>query len=487
MEFSAEKIGQWAWLIGFGGLGFLFTITLVVFVHELGHFLAARFFGVRVESFSIGFGRAIAGFNDRYGTHWKIGWLPLGGYVKFWGDEGVSSTPDHEKIDRASAAERAGSFHHKALYQKAIIAVAGPVANFILALVILTGLFLIYGDFVTSPQIGRVAKDAPAEKAGLQVGDVVVSIDGHPVREFQDIVENVSVGDGNPLTFRVRRGGEELAIVVTPGQIEKPDIFGKKHRDTGIGIGPVIPGEVKSVSPDSPAARAGMIAGDIVGDVKGKPLKTFADLANALKESDGKPLILGVFREKTETNPDPKRRASREYVEVKLTPDAVANPAAGPDEIVSQAAGFQAVVQGAPQSVVQVRFGPLEALDRAVGMIRYIVVKTLDFIGMLLTGRGDYQQLSGPIGIAQVSGQVLVEFGIVPLINLAAVLSISIGLLNLFPIPMLDGGHLLYYGIEAVRGRPLGERAQELGFRIGFLFVVGLMLFATWNDLTKLL
>jgi regulator of sigma E protease len=143
------------------------------------------------------------------------------------------------------------------------------------------------------------------------------------------------------------------------------------------------------------------------------------------------------------------------------------------------------MVPGSPKVVVPVRFGPVEALSRAVGTVRYIVVKTLDFIGMLLTGRGDYQQLSGPIGIASVSGQVLVFFGLVPLINLAAVLSVSIGLLNLFPIPMLDGGHLLYYGIEAVRGRPLGERAQELGFRIGFVFVVGLMLFATWNDLTK--
>jgi regulator of sigma E protease len=481
MDYPTTFLG-WAGLIGLGGLGFLFTITLVVFVHELGHFLAARFFGVKVESFSIGFGRAMAGFRDRYGTHWKIGWLPLGGYVKFWGDDSVSSTPDHEKLDRASAAELAGSFHHKKLYQKAVIAVAGPVANFIFAIVILTGLFLIFGDYVTSAQIGRVLPGGPAERAGLQVGDTVLSIDGNPVREFQDIVANVSVGQGRVLQFRVQRGTEVVELPVTPGTIEKADPFSsRKVKDTGIGIGPVSPGEVKSVVTDSPAGRAGLKAGDFIFKANGAPVDSFAVIATAMADSNGKPVTLTVSRDPL----DPAKSKKRQEVDLHVTPNLVANPQDTADEIVAQAAGFAAVVPGAPKVVVPVRFGPIEAFTRAVGTVRYIVVKTLDFIGMLLTGRGDYQQLSGPIGIASVSGQVLVFFGLVPLINLAAVLSVSIGLLNLFPIPMLDGGHLLYYGIEAVRGRPLGERAQELGFRIGFVFVVGLMLFATWNDLTK--
>jgi len=481
MEYPTTFLG-WAGLIGLGGLGFLFTITLVVFVHELGHFLAARFFGVKVESFSIGFGRAIAGFYDRYGTHWKIGWLPLGGYVKFWGDDSVSSTPDHEKLERASTAELAGSFHHKKLYQKAIIAIAGPVANFIFAIVILTGLFLTFGDYVTSPQIGRLQPGGPAEKAGLQVGDVIVMIDGNEIREFQDIVENVSVGQGRTLQFRVRRGDQTIDLPVTPGTIEKVDPFSsRKVRDTGIGIGPVSPGEVKSVAADSPAARAGLVAGDYIVEANGAPVETFGVIATAIVEAKGGPVTLKVSRDPA----DPAKSKKREIVPLTFTPNLITNTQASPDEIVAQAAGFAAMVPGSPKVVVAVRFGPLEALSRAVGTVRYIVVKTLDFIGMLLTGRGDYQQLSGPIGIASVSGQVLVFFGLVPLINLAAVLSVSIGLLNLFPIPMLDGGHLLYYGIEAVRGRPLGERAQELGFRIGFVFVVGLMLFATWNDLTK--
>lgn len=477
-----ETFAGWAYLIGVGGLGFLFTITLVVFVHELGHFLAARYFGVKVESFSIGFGRAIAGFRDRYGTHWKIGWLPLGGYVKFWGDDGVSSTPDHEKLDKASQAELSGSFHHKPLYQKAIIAVGGPVANFLLAIVILTTLYFVYGIPKLSAQIGRLAEGAPAQAAGFVLGDTVIAIDGQPVREFQDIVEIVTLSHGSKLTIRVLRNGKELDLEVTPRAIGKKDIFGNDIKDTGIGVGPVVPGEVAAVTAGSPAAAAGLQRGDIIGRVAGKSVMKFGDLAETLKAANGSPVEVVYYREFRD---EKRKKSESRELKATLTPNAVGEGIVGNQAIAEAAAGIRSPLPDAPKPEILVTLGPLEALNRAVGFIRFIVVKTLDFIGQLLTGTGDYQQLSGPIGIAQVSGQVLVYFGIVSLINLAAVLSVSIGLLNLFPIPMLDGGHLLYYGIEAVRGRPLGERAQELGFRIGFFLVVGLMLFATWNDLTK--
>ncbi|MCE9523241.1 MAG: RIP metalloprotease RseP [Alphaproteobacteria bacterium] len=482
MEIPTTILG-WAYAIGVGGLGFLFVITLVVFVHELGHFLAARYFGVRVESFSIGFGRAVAGFKDSYGTHWKIGWLPLGGYVKFWGDESVSSTPDHEKLERASEAERAGSFHHKPLYQKAIIAVGGPVANFILALFILSGMYLIYGDYVVSPQIGRLLKGAPAEAAGFQIGDTLLSIDGAKIYEFDDIVSSVSVAQGRELDVLVRRGTEEMSLKVTPQPIEKRDPFGAKVMDAGIGIGPVTPGDIKEISPGSPAEAAGLKAGDVVYEVDGRPLESFADVAKAIADSAGRTIHLTVSREVANS----KKPGERETLKFEITPKAVASTAAGMDQTISDSTGIVPRIPGAPKSVISVTFGPIDAVERAASRIRFIVVKTLNFIGQLLTGTGDYQQLSGPIGIAKVSGQVLLVFGVVALINLAAVLSVSIGLLNLFPIPMLDGGHLLYYGIEAVRGRPLGERAQELGFQIGFMLVVSLMLFATWNDVTKFL
>ena len=476
MEHPTTLLG-WAGFIGLGGLGFLFTITLVVFVHELGHFLTGRYFGVRVESFSIGFGRSIAGFKDKYGTHWKIGWLPLGGYVKFWGDEGVSSAPDHEKLDQASSEERARLFYFKPLWQKAIIAVGGPVANFLLALVILTSLYMFYGVGVVMPLIGRVAADSPAERAGLKVGDTIVSINNSEIKEFDDIVQIVSVQRGNPLPITVRRDGQLVSLTVTPQPIEKTDPLGNKAMDPGIGIGNVMPGEVKSVAPGSPAAAAGLQAGDIIFEVNGKRLHTLADVSDAIVANPSGSIALQVARMKDKAG---------EELTLRVVPVPIANPSLGVDELVSAALGFEVTVRGGPNPVAIVRFGPVEAAYRAFRQVRFIVVKTLDFIVQLLTGHGDYQQLSGPIGIAQVSGQVLVFFGVVALINLAAVLSVSIGLLNLFPIPMLDGGHLLYYGIEAVRGRPLGERAQELGFRIGLLMVVSLMLFATWNDLTKL-
>jgi regulator of sigma E protease len=481
MEFPTTILG-WVYLIGVGGLGFVFVITLVVFVHELGHFLAARYFGVRVESFSIGFGRAIVGFTDRYGTFWKVGWLPLGGYVKFWGDEGVSSAPDHEKIDRATAAERAGSFHHKPLYQKAIIAIGGPLANFILAIAILTSLLLIYGTVATSPQIGFIKAGTPAAAAGFQVGDTVLSINGQPIVEFEDIRRIVTVADGRALDFRVLRNGHELTIPVTPRAIQKEDALRNKVMDPGIGIGQVRPGEVASVVPGSPADSAGLKIGDVVFLAGGQPVESLADVARAMSQAGGRPVILTIVREQQN---EKTKIDERKKLEISLTPSAVTDSTANADDTVLQSAGFGVAVKGSPKPEILVTLGPIEAFSRAVGTVQFIVVKTLSFIGQLLTGTGDYQQLSGPIGIASVSGQILVFFGIVNLINLAAVLSVSIGLLNLFPIPMLDGGHLLYYGIEAVRGRPLGERAQELGFRIGFALVISLMLFATWNDISK--
>ena len=481
MEYPTTVLG-WASMVGFGGLGFVFTITLVVFIHELGHFLAARYFGVKIETFSIGFGRAIAGFTDRYGTYWNIGWLPLGGYVKFWGDEGVSSTPDHGKLDHASMAERAQSFHFKPLWQKSIIALGGPVANFILAIVILTGLFAIVGTSVITAQIGRLSKGAPAELAGFKIGDTVVAIDGTPVTEFQNIVTTVGVAQGRSLVFRVRRDGRELNIPVTPQSIEKTDLFGNKINDTGIGVGPVTPGQVSRILPNSPAVAAGLQPDDIVVGVDKTDVNSWTDIATALRAAAGKPVKITFYRDGFD---ETLKRIKATKQEASLTPLVPMEPETDSDRYVTQAAGFTATVPGAPESETIVRFGPLEAASRAINTVWFIVVKTLSFIGQLLTGTGDYQQLSGPIGIASVSGQVFVFFGAVALINLAAVLSVSIGLLNLFPIPMLDGGHLLYYGIEAVRGRPLGERAQELGFRIGFALVVGLMLFATWNDITK--
>lgn len=465
-----------------GGLGFLSVITLVVFVHELGHFSAGRLFDVKIESFSIGFGREILGFTDRHGTRWKIGWLPLGGYVKFWGDEGVASTPDHEKLDRVSAAERAGSYHHKPLYQKAIVSFAGPAFNFILAIAILAGLLMIYGDRADSPVIGNVKPGFPAQMAGLRPGDRVESIDGNRIRSFADIVQIVSISDGHTLVFEVRRGENLLKVPVTPTMITKPDGFGQPIKDPGVGISQLIPGEVEAIAPGSPAEKAGLKPGDLIAGVNETGFETSGELAQLLAASAGRKIALTVFR----PNPTAEKPWNRDSLTLDLTPVAVASGTTDADLSLRESAGISVLAKGSPAPYTRLTFGPFDAVSRAVHDTKFIVVKTFYFIGQLLTGRGDYQQLSGPVGIATVSAKVTVQFGVVPLINLAAVLSVSIGLLNLFPIPMLDGGHILYYAIEAVRGRPLGEWAQELGFRIGLAFVVSLLLFATWNDLTKL-
>jgi regulator of sigma E protease len=227
---------------------------------------------------------------------------------------------------------------------------------------------------------------------------------------------------------------------------------------------------------------AGLKTDDVIVGVDGKSIESLGDVSAAiLAAKPGASLTLDIGRKAEK----PTKLKDMDELKLNVIPRAVENRTALPDDIVAAAMGFEVAVKGAPKSFNLVTYGPVEAVSKGASQIQFIVVKTLDFIGRLLTGRGDVQQLSGPIGIAQVSGQVFVFFGVVALINLAAVLSVSIGLLNLFPIPMLDGGHLLYYGIEAVRGRPLGERAQELGFRIGFALVVGLMLFATWNDIAK--
>ena len=456
----------------FGGLGFLFVISLVVFVHELGHFMAGRLFGIRIDSFSIGFGREVLGFTDRHGTRWKFSWLPLGGYVKFWGDEGVSSsTPDKQKLQNASTADLSQSFHHKALWQKAIVSAAGPIANFVLAMVILTGLFLSFGEFAASPVIGAVKPGLPAERAGLRPGDLVTKINGEPIQSFRDIVNIVSVSAGRTLQFQIKRQNELQNVPVTPVMISKPDGFGDPIKDPGIGISPVIPGEIEAIAPNSPATLVDLKPGDFIVAVNTQALTNFADFAKAIEQAKGKAIELVVRR----PAPLPKKPWNRATVQVRLVAQPTTVSISDVDRFVLEATGVSVLAKGAPQPYTNVTFGLFDAVFRAGDETKFIVVKTFYFIGQLFSGSADYQQLSGPIGIATVSAKVTVEFGVVSLINLAAVLSVSIGLLNLFPIPMLDGGHILYYGIEAVRGRPLGDRAQELGFRIGLAFVLCLL------------
>ena len=358
---------------------FLFVLSLVVFFHELGHFLIARWCGVRILVFSIGFGPEIIGFNDRHGTRWKISLIPLGGFVKFFGDENVASATDASRLSAMGPSERAQSFVFQSVYKRAAIVVAGPLANFILAIVIFAAIFALYGRQTMSARVDSVQPDSAAAAAGFQTGDVVISIDGHAVESFADMQRIVGASAGETLDVIVERGGVQRELKATPALKEVKDNFGNIHR-----IG-----------------------------------------------------ILGISR-------------SMAAEDLKLEP--VSPP--------------RAVLMGVQETW-------------------FVVDRTLSYIGGVILGREAADQLGGPIRIAQMSGQVA-TLGFVALIHLAAVLSVSIGLLNLFPIPLLDGGHLLFYTIEAVRGRPLSERAQELGFRIGLAIVLMLMIFATFNDIVHL-
>jgi regulator of sigma E protease len=369
--------------LGLGAIGilvpFLFVLTLVVFFHELGHFLVARWSGVRILVFSIGFGPELVGFNDRHGTRWKISAIPLGGYVKFFGDDNAASVPDHAAAAAMTDEERKESFVHQPVGPRAAIVAAGPIANFLLAIVIFTGLFLIIGKPNASPRIDSVQPESAAAAAGFQPGDVVLTIDGRAIESFNDMQRIVSTSAGETLLFEVDRGGTRVTLKAVPALKENKDRFGNVIRIGILGI-------TRSPTP---------------GDMHVQPV-------------------------------DP----------------------------------VKAVVLGAKETW-------------------FVVERTFSYIGGVVSGREAADQLGGPIRIAQVSGQVATE-GLPQLMYLAAVLSVSIGLLNLFPVPLLDGGHLLFYLIEAVRGKPLSERAQEMGFRIGFAIVVMLMIFATYNDIMHL-
>lgn len=357
---------------------FIFVLSIVVFVHEYGHYIVGRWCGVGVKAFSIGFGRELFGWTDRHGTRWKVSAIPLGGYVKFEGDAGAASTPDHAGLAGMSAAERARSFHHASLPRRAAIVAAGPVANFILAIAIFSLTIFAYGRMELIPRVEAVQENSVAAQAGFRAGDLVKAIDGEAISNFADMQRIISGSAGEKLDFTVDRGGSVVHIEATPAVRELSTPFGKQ--------------------------RIGM---------------------------------LGV-------------QGSR-------------NPADA-----------------------QVRhYGPLDSLKMGTLETWRVVDRTFAYLGKLIVGKESVDQLSGPIRIAQVSGHVA-QMGLTPLLNLAAFLSVSIGLLNLFPIPMLDGGHLLFYAVEAVRGRPMSERLQEYGFRIGLALVLMLMLFVTWNDLMHL-
>ena len=358
-------------------LPFIALIVVVVFIHEYGHYYFAKRYGVGVTDFSIGFGKEMFGWNDKSGTRWKVCVIPLGGYVKFFGDRNVYSQADNDKIIKEYSKEDQDKlFVLKPLYQRALIVFGGPLANFLLAILIFFSVYTFFGKDFTPAVINEVQKDSPAMVAGLKDNDIVVSIDGNEVTSIMEVSKYIMMSTDEFINFTVNRYDQDLTFRVKPNIVEGEDNLGNKISKRMVGI------------------------------------------------------KLGAYN----------------------------------------------------NEVNHVKLGPTKAMFYAVNEVYYVSTSSLKYIGSMLTGNGDTSQLGGPIRIAKISGQVA-EFGILPFISLMAYISISLGLINLFPIPMLDGGHLMFYGIEKVLGRPLSQKTQEGFFRIGMFLLLSLMFFTTFNDL----
>lgn len=380
---------------------FVLVLGLVVTIHELGHFLAAKSFGVAIDRFSIGFGKAIASWTDKSGVEWRIGWIPLGGYVKFSGDDNASSVPDSENLQnlRREIEAQEGReavlryFHFKPLWQRAIVVAAGPLANFALAITLFAALLLAFGQFVLPPKIAAVQPGSPAERAGFLAGDLVLKAEGRPIKGFDELAQLVQVRANVPTEFVVERGGREVEIIATPEWAVRTDQVAGERRQGMLGLSPA--------------------------------------------------------------------QSKADYVHV--------------------------------------RYNPIQAVAGGVDRTWRTLETTVYYLGRMVTGQVAADQLSGPLGIARISGKVaqagaegapdvgsMILGGGVNLLQLAAFISVSIGFMNLLPVPVLDGGHLLFYAYEAVARRPVAAKVQAAGYRVGLALLLGLMLFATWNDLQQM-
>ncbi len=361
-------------------LPFIILILVVVFIHEYGHYYFAKKYGVGVTDFSIGFGKEIFGWNDKSGTRWKICWIPLGGYVKFFGDRNVFSQSDQEEIlKKYNEEERKKLFVLKPLYQRSLIVAAGPIANFILAIFIFLFIYMFSGKDFTPAVINEVQKDSPAQIAGLKKNDIILEIDNTKVKSLLDVSKLITMSTSEYIDFMISRSDQEILFKIKPNIVDTEDNLGNKIKKKMIGI------------------------------------------------------QLGAYN----------------------------------------------------NEVNHVKLGPAKALFYSVNEVYFVTTSSLKYLMSILFGSGDSSQLGGPIRIAKVTGQVA-EFGILPFLSMMAYISISLGLINLFPIPLLDGGHLMFYGFEKILGRPLSQKTQEGFFRIGMFLILSLMFFATFNDLKDL-
>jgi regulator of sigma E protease len=444
---------------------FLVILTILVFVHEAGHYLVARRCGVKIETFSIGFGPELFGWNDRHGTRWKFSMIPLGGYVKMFGDADAASSPNKDTF-RLTAEERKFSFYHKPLGQRAAIVFAGPFVNYLFAIVVLTALFSTFGQPYSPAVIGTVFENKAADQAGLKPGDKILSIDGRSIERFEEVLQFVALRPGEPITLTVDRNGTRKALSFKAGRREVRDGHGNVQIIGDLGAWRMVDPVVGRVLADSAAAKGGIKPGDKFVEIDGKKIVSFQDVHRMIIARPGQKTAIVVER-------DGRR--------VPLTVTPAVRETKDKTGAVTKTGLLGVGAAPAPRH----RFDPATAAWQALKETYALTRATGKAIGQMLSGSRTIRDLGGPLRIAEMSGN-MAQTGIYAFIWFLGVLSLHLCLINLLPVPMLDGGHLLFYGFEAVRGRPLGPKAQEYGFRIGLALVLTLMVVVTWNDLVHL-
>jgi len=443
-------------------LRFIVVIGVLILVHELGHFAVARLTGVGVERFSIGFGPVLMRWRGKE-TEYCLSLIPMGGYVKMMGEENPMEGGDALPYDSAKA------FALKPLWARFLIVFAGPGMNFVLAMVIFTVVFATFGRPVWPPAVGRVAEGSPAAAAGLKTGDVVEDVNGRPVKYWEDLERTLADSGGRPITMRVKRGGGEETVTVTPRRKVITDpIFGERREAWDSGAGPQLVPQISSVLPDSPAQRAGLQAGDVVLAVGGQPVFTPEDLVEAIRTRPGQPLPITVER-------------NGQRLSVTVMPRAVTEKAPTGQEIT--VGKIDAGI--ATKSVRFEPYGPIAAVEHGVVRTWDVTVLTLKGLWKLVSRQIDSSNIGGPIQIATEAGRQAKE-GLGPLAIFTAFISVNLAVLNLLPVPMLDGGHLLFFAIEAVLGRPLSLKKREAAQQLGFVLLMILMVYAFYNDLMRL-
>jgi regulator of sigma E protease len=440
---------------------FLLVLGPLVLIHELGHYLVGRMFGVKADAFSIGFGKEIAGWTDCRGTRWKLSALPLGGYVQFAGDMNPSSAPG-PLDDRLSAEERAQTFHVKPVWQRALIVLAGPMTNLLLCVAIFAAFYGTYGRVVADPEISGFSANSPARAAGLRIGDRIVAIDGDPVGGIEDVADHTVYFPGKTLSVAVAREGSTTVVPVTLAARELSDKFGNKAKVGELGV-EMVPPLVGRFHGDSPAEKAGVMLGDRIIAVDGTPVASFTDIPRLVQPHPGRSIEVTV------------RRDGRS-----LAIPVVIGTGTVTDDRAVRTVGQIGVGAGRLE-----RVGPLRAVGLGFEQSFHVMGTMVTGIAQIFTGDRSVRELGGPVKIAQYSGQQF-SLGWEAFVSFAALISINLAFINLLPIPGLDGGHLAFYAAEMVRRRPLGVRSQEWAIRTGVALVLALMVFVTVNDLAQL-